>query len=180
MLYEPRRSPGFYSVIRDPPIGLCNLEAALHLPSYLLSECTDLHAVHCPFLLYPHIFLHGKGFLLLNIFIFSASKHISIQCQVFSGRCRCLSYYEILRLLHIKGILSNHFLTDIRSPGNKLFNNPQFSVKYTCTIVTWPPHALEMKEVTPCGAIPMRNFIVLCCYSCSRFVLQVLSLQVFQ
>ena len=48
---------GFYSLIPDLPIGLCNLEelASTPLLPYLLSKCPNVQAVHCTLLLYPHI-----------------------------------------------------------------------------------------------------------------------------
>lgn len=49
----------------------------------------------------------------------------------------------------------------IMSPGISLSSKPQFSVKYLSEVL--PPHARDMKEMVPCGVIPINTFIVLWC-----------------
>lgn len=48
-----------------------------------------------------------------------------------------------------------------KSPGRSLSRNPLCSVR--CLSVTRPPHALDTKEILPCGVNEIRNFTVLCC-----------------
>ena len=76
--------------------------------------------VHCPLLLYPTSFSKVMGFSWLNIFIFSAGAGFLLAGVGFLVRnpltvflvLRNLwpGFLVILRLLHIKGIPSNHFL----------------------------------------------------------------------
>ena len=87
----------------------------------LLRNCNHINTVRCTLFLYPHIFNQGNGFLLTNIFIFSA--------RFLNGRCigflvtkkpvdRFLSTKEPVTWLfryfkatiHIKGNLSNYFI----------------------------------------------------------------------
>ena len=48
-----------------------------------------------------------------------------------------------------------------KSPGQRYSNRPEFSVIKTSD--TRPPHPLEMKGITPCGATLTGNVAVLCC-----------------
>ena len=45
------------------------------------------------------------------------------------------------------------------SPGNELSSSLQFSV--ICLSLDLPPHASGTKVITPCGAIPIKNFSAL-------------------
>ena len=47
----------------------------------------------------------------------------------------------------------------IMSQGISLSSKPQFSVKYLSEVL--PPHAWDIKEMVPCGVIPINTFIVL-------------------
>ena len=48
----------------------------------------------------------------------------------------------------------------IRSPGDNISKNSHFSVR--CLSLVRPPHPTEMKDIVPCGVMPMRNLMVLC------------------